>query len=763
MNAGPFPAAWRFDRFTLDLARDALLGPDGGEISLRPKSMALLRLLVKHAGQAVDRDAIMAAVWPDVTVGDESITQCVRDARKALGDEAQTLVKTVPKRGYLLAAEAVPVEPTPAAPRAERRLAAILAADIVGYSRLIEQDETGTLAAIKELRASPIDPLLTEHKGRVVKLMGDGAIVEFASVVDAVACAVAIQKAVADRQAKSLPDRHIVFRIGINLGDVVVDGEDLLGDGVNVAARLEQLCEPGGVLVSGTAFDHLQGRLGLPLEFTGEQQVKNIARPVRAYRVRLDGSAVGRRAGWAPSRRAQRFALAAAAALLGVIFAGGIWHFWPTEPPPGKPAIAVLPFDNYGGDEATSRLADGITEDIVTDLARFRELDVIARNSTEVYKGRPVDVRQVGRDLGVGYVLEGSIQRDADRVRVTAQLIDARSGTHVWANRWDRPAGDLFAAQDELADQVASRLGDFSGSVAQSTRSSAKRKRPQDLSAYELYLLGVERKHRMDRADVEEAQRLFEQAIAKDPELARAHVGHAWTNLILLNYGAPYEFVATNSAAEAESRAAIALDPQDATGHAGLAEALFNQGRFAESVAEYERALELNPSSADIAAFAGNLAFLGQPERAAASADRALQLNPNYPAFYPYYLGPAYFLANRPSDAVRVIESLPSEQRNAFINTPLAGSYAVLGQERRAAKAADEIRNADPSFSVEKALATSWQFSRDQERQLFVEALRRAGLPVCADVSALADLPAGNRLPDCETERAKGAATGKAG
>ena len=315
-------AAWRFDRFTLDLARGALLGPDGAEVPLRPKSFALLRLLVENAGRVVDRDAIMAAVWPDVVVSDESITQCVRDIRKALGDEAQQLLKTVPKRGYLFAAEVTPAESTAPAPRVERRLAAILAADIVGYSRLIEQDEAGTLAAIKGLREQAIDPLLAEHKGRIVKLMGDGAIVEFASVVDAVACAVAIQKAVADRQAKTPADRRIVFRIGVNLGDVVVEGDDLLGDGVNVAARLEQLCEPGGVLVSGTAFDHLQGRLGLPLEFTGEQQVKNIARPVRAYRVRLDGvPAVG--AAWR-SRRFQRLALTAAAALFAVVFLGGV-------------------------------------------------------------------------------------------------------------------------------------------------------------------------------------------------------------------------------------------------------------------------------------------------------------------------------------------------------------------------------------------------------------------------------------------------------
>ena len=288
------PGAWRFAGFMLHAGRGALLADDGTEVSLRPKSFVLLRLLVENADRLVDRDAIMAAVWPDVVVTDELITQCIRDIRRALGDDAQQVLKTVPKRGYLLATEVTPVEGPAAAPRAERRLVAILAADIVGYSRLVEADEAGTLAAIKTLRETAIDPLLAEHKGRIVKLMGDGAIVEFASVVDAVACAVAIQKVVADRQVKTPADRRIVFRIGVNLGDVVVEGDDLLGDGVNVAARLEQLCEPGGVLVSGTAYDHLQGRLGLPLEFTGEQQVKNIARPVRAYRVRLDGTATRR-------------------------------------------------------------------------------------------------------------------------------------------------------------------------------------------------------------------------------------------------------------------------------------------------------------------------------------------------------------------------------------------------------------------------------------------------------------------------------------
>ena len=303
---------------------------------LRPKSLALLRLLVENAGRVVDRDAIMAAVWPDVVVGDELITQCIRDIRKALGDEAQQLLKTVPKRGYLLAAEVTPAESTAPTPRVERRLAAILAADIVGYSRLIEQDEAGTLAAIKAPARAGDRPAAGRAQGphrQADGRRGDRR-VRLAWSTRSPArwrC----RRRWPTAQAKTPADRRIVFRIGVNLGDVVVEGDDLMGDGVNVAARLEQLCEPGGVLVSGTAFDHLQGRLGLPLEFTGEQQVKNIARPVRAYRVRLDGrgrsgaGALPAAAGAGSGRRWPR-----PAALVALVFAGGVWWFWPGEPPP---------------------------------------------------------------------------------------------------------------------------------------------------------------------------------------------------------------------------------------------------------------------------------------------------------------------------------------------------------------------------------------------------------------------------------------------
>ena len=418
--------------------------------------------------------------------------------------------------------------------RVERRLAAILAADVVGYSRLMERDEDRTLARLKALRTELVEPLIAEYQGRVVKLMGDGLLAEFASVVDAVRCAVLVQRGATEREAEVAEDQRIRLRIGVNLGDVVREADgDLYGDGVNVAARLEQACEPGGVMVSGTAYDHLQGKLDFPLEFAGEQRVKNIERLVRAYRVRMDGTAARVRV---PSRRVRRLVVPAAAALLLLLAlaAGGAWWLWPGEIAAGKPSVAVLPFDNYGGDEATAgRLADGITEDTITDLARFRSLDVIARNSTEAYKGKPVDVRQIGRDLRVGYVLEGSVQRQADRVRVTAQLIDVRSGAHVWSERWDRPTGDVFAVQSELAEAVADKIGGYySGTLVGAGQEAAKRKRPRDLTAYDLYLLGMEAKHRGTKEAMEEGAALLRRSLAADPTLARA-----WTGLFWALYG----------------------------------------------------------------------------------------------------------------------------------------------------------------------------------------------------------------------------------
>ena len=419
-----------------------------------------------------------------------------------------------------------------------------------------------------------------------------------------------------------------MFRIGINLGDVVVEGDDLLGDGVNVAARLEQLCEPGGVLISGTVHDHLQGKLNVPLEFAGEQHLKNIGRPVRVYRVRLDGV---RAASPPPRPRRRGWTLPAAIAVLLalVLAAGAFWWLRSGEPAAtGRPSIAVLPFDNLGGDEATGRLADGITEDIITDLSRFREFDVIARNSTAVYKGRPVDVRQVGKDLNVRYVLEGSIQRQGEQIRATAQLVDAATRAHLWSERWDRPAQDVFAVQTEIAEHVASRFGDW-GVVVGAERQAARRARPQDLTAYELYLRGIEVMSRGTQESTEEAVRLFTQAVEKDPDFARGWSALASAYDYTVSFGA--DLATAEAKAKEAAERAVALDPRDAEAHRALGEVLVTLGDFPRAEAEFEEALRLNPGSADILAnYAAWAGTFGKPERGAEAADRAIRLNPNH-------------------------------------------------------------------------------------------------------------------------------------
>ena len=409
---------------------------------------------------------------------------------------------------------------------AERRLVAILAADIVGYSRLIEADEAGTLAAIKTVRSEVIDPLLTEYHGRVVKQMGDGLIVEFGSVVDAVACAVALQREIAAQQAEVTSQHRVLYRMGINLGDVVVEGDDLLGDGVNIAARLEQLCDTGGLFVSGTAYDQLQGKLGLPLEFVGEQHVKNISRPVRAYRVRFDGvrqnrqSRIGRSGKWAVPcghrasvRRSSDMA-------------------WPVEQGrgtasasrvalalPDKPSIAVLPFDNLSSDPEQVYFADGMTEDLITDLSKLSGIFVVSRNSTFTYKGKPTKVQQVAEELGVRYVLEGSVRRQGDQVRINAQLIDAHGDHHLWADRYDGAMSDIFALQDKVVGEIVSALTVEITSTEKAEAAQVETGNPQ---AYDSLLQGLEHLRGDTEAETLKAIPLLERAIELDPDYSRA-------------------------------------------------------------------------------------------------------------------------------------------------------------------------------------------------------------------------------------------------
>jgi class 3 adenylate cyclase/TolB-like protein len=528
--------------------------------------------------------------------------------------------------------------------RTVRRLAAVLAADVVGYSGKIEADESSTLAALKDVRATTIDPLLAENSGRIVKTMGDGFIAEFGSVVDAVTFAVAMQKSVPERQQGTAPEKRLVYRIGINLGDVVVEGDDLLGDGVNVAARLEQICKPGGILISGTAYDQLQGKLGLPLDFTGEQQVKNINRSVRTYAVRVDGSAPGWRR--ALPRYVKRARPVIAAALAALMVVGGSWWYLHRAALSSVPSIAVMPFEVAGGDAATDRLARGIANDISIDFSRVRNLDVIGSSTTESYGSRGADVRRIARDLNLRYVLTGAIQREGDQFRVSALLQDGGTGASLWSNRWDRPSGDIFAVQNEVSDGVISTLGGR-GLLTSLAAVAAKRKGPSDLEAYDLFALGMADFYKGGEEGFAKSIKFFDAAIAKDPQFGFAYVKKGWA---ILNYALSANGDLDEAANEFERlrRKAIEIDPYDAEGHVSLGDKLVWWGDLAQGAVEVERALELNPSSADIMALtAGAMSHLGKPEQGAAQCDKAYRLNPAPPPFYPVFCYENYFFTKR--------------------------------------------------------------------------------------------------------------------
>jgi class 3 adenylate cyclase/TolB-like protein len=533
--------------------------------------------------------------------------------------------------------------------RTVRRLAAVLAADVVGYSGKIEADESSTLAALKDVRATTIDPLLAENSGRIVKTMGDGFIAEFGSVVDAVTFAVAMQKSVPERQQGTAPEKRLVYRIGINLGDVVVEDDDLLGDGVNVAARLEQICKPGGILISGTAYDQLQGKLGLPLDFTGEQQVKNINRSVRTYAVRLDGSVPGWRR--VLPRYVKRARPVIAAALAALIAVGGSWWYLHRAALSSVPSIAVMPFEVAGGDAATDRLARGIANDISIDFSRVRNLDVIGSSTTEAYGNRGADVRRIARDLNVRYVLTGAIQREGDQLRVSAQLQDGATGASLWSNRWDRPSGEIFAVQNEVSDGVISTLGGR-GLLTNLAAAAARRKGPSDLEGYDLFALGMADFYKGGEEGFAESIKLFDAATTKDPQFGFAYVKKGWA---IFNYALSANRDLGEAANEFErlARKGIEIDPYDAEGHVALGDKLVWWGDFAQGAAEVERALELNPSSADVMLLsAGVMWHLGKPEQGAAQCDKAYRLNSAPPPWYSVFCFHNYFFTKRYRESV---------------------------------------------------------------------------------------------------------------
>src|SRR5271157_5773884 len=574
--------------------------------------------------------------------------------------------------------------------RVERRLAAILAADIAGYSRLMEADEEGTLAALRALRRELADPKIAEHRGRIVKTTGDGLLAEFASVVDAVRCAVEMQREIATRNAPVPVERRIEVRFGINLGDIIIEDGDIFGDGVNIAARLEGLAEPGGICLSAAAHDQVQGKLDLAYADMGEQQVKNITRPVRAYRVVLGE----------PPRAVPAPALAL----------------------PDKPSIAVLPFANMSGDPEQEYFADGMVEEIITALSRIRWLFVIARNSSFTYKGQAVDVKRVGRELGVRYVLEGSVRKGGGRVRITAQLIEAETGTHLWADRFDGLVEDVFELQDRVAISVAGVIEP--ALQAAEARRSANRP-TNDLTAYDLYLRALPHFASMAREAAREAIDLLDRAIARDPGYGPALALAAMCSVQLhLNDWADSPDAVRNQGLDYARRALRAAESDPFV----LASAALVFGYIGEdieaAIAMMDRSLAANPSSAYGWLFSGLLRlFAGQPDTAIEHVERSLRLNPRDRFTAPLTaIGSAYLIKRDFDTAVAKLQASIQERPGFPMSyRALAACYAHMGRLDDAREIIERLR-AYTSVIVPPALP----LRNPEHRELFLSGLRLA-------------------------------------
>ena len=588
--------------------------------------------------------------------------------------------------------------------RVERRLAAILAGDVAGYSRLMGIDEEGTLAALKGHRRQLVDPKIKEHRGRTVKLTGDGILAEFASVVDAVRCAVDIQRGMAERNVEVPAERRIEYRIGLNLGDIIIDDKDIYGDGVNIAARLEALAEPGGICVSRVVRDQVRDKLDFSFADMGEQQVKNIARPVRTHRIVLGAEA------------AEALGDAAAAAS-------------PARRAVQKPSIAVLPFANMSGDPEQEYFSEGITEDIITNLSHNRAFFVISRSTSFTYKGPAVDVGKVARELGVRYVLEGSVRRASNRVRITAQLIDAETGHHLWADRYDRELADVFAVQDEIAQSIASAIapGIISAEVQH-----AQRKDPSQLDAWDRAVRAHWHIRRFTQPDLAEARRLLEEAIDVDPTNSMAFSDLAFLRHFQAVFGWGESIAEAHTAAGEAARKAVSLDDGDATAHTVLAIYEMFSGRHEEARRRLRRALDLDPNSAFAHGYIGvSHAFSGDRDAVLRHCDEALRLSPRDPLLLLWYLPKGWAALN----AERYEEAIEFAIRAAEAHPEFPDIYAVraaaegqLGRVDAGRSTLDELLRRMPGLTASDPRLDR-PFGRAADRERFLEGLRKAGLP----------------------------------
>ncbi len=577
--------------------------------------------------------------------------------------------------------------------RNHRRLAAILAADVVGFSRLTEQDEAGTLALLKARRREVLDPLVAKYLGRIFKVAGDGVLVEFASAVNAVQCAVDLQQGMAAANNGMPADRQIVLRIAVNLGDVIVEGSDLYGDGVNIAARLEAIAEPGGVIVSGTAYDHVGTKIMAGFEDMGPQALKNMTQPVRAYRV--TGTP------------------ADAVAIPSLVN--------------DKPSIAVLPFTNMSGDQEQEYFSDGITEDIITELSRFRSLFVIARNSSFQYRDKSVDVRRAGRELGVRYLVEGSVRRANDRVRITAQLLEAETGAHLWADRYDRSLDDIFAVQDEVTRAIVAAIPRM---INEAQVEQGRRRPMAQLTAYDLVLRGEWHGNHGDASGNPEARALFEQALAIDPDSARAHANLAY-QLAYAVFQSGFQIELLLKRARHHAERALALDDGDSTTHESAAFVYLMCGAHNLAETHASRAVSLNPNDRQAAGMRGVVALHRGDARSAIEWHHVAQrLDPRSfdagrePRFDAYYVSRQY--------AAALNEFGQWRRPPPHMWLEVAACHAQLGQPDEATVAIRQFESQRPAaFDVADYITVHLRmYERAEDRDLWRDGYRNAGLPV---------------------------------
>jgi adenylate cyclase len=578
--------------------------------------------------------------------------------------------------------------------RTERRLAAIMSADVAGYSRLMGKDETGTLSALKALRKDVFAPQVAAHKGRVVKLMGDGALVEFPSIVNAVDCAIAIQQELAGQSIK--------LRIGINLGDIIIEGSDIYGDGVNVAARIQEVAEPGGVALSAVAHDQVLGKVGADFENAGEHEMKNIAKPVRIYRW-TDGATDPQ-----PVTPGAEDAL----------------------PLPDKPSIAVLPFDNMSGDPEQEYFSDGITENIITDLSRFRDLIVIARNSTFAFKGMGANIQDVSRELGARYILEGSVQRSTDRVRITAQLIDGHTGGHLWAERYDRQLEDIFAVQDDVTEMIVGTLASgYGGRLRKAWQRRTERKATENFQAFDCFMRAMDTVN-FTKDDTRRAGELFEEAIRLDPNYAKAYAKLAWVHIIDAAYGWSEDYDGSMAKGLEFATKSLEADDSESWAHWALAGYYWNNGRHDLALSEFDEAIELNPNDAEVLTDVGLcLSYAGRAEEGLESAHKAMRINAHSPEWFLMQLGQIYFDARQYEQAVTTLENLRSLE-TTLTRLYLAASHAALDQSSKAEEAIERVLELDPLATLEKwANVNLAPYADQKDLEHFRENLRKAGLP----------------------------------